>query len=139
MYFEPSLLTCAAAQVLQLEGFLMAYGALVLKTWRFFKAKIHLTFFFNIMMSIFFRECKLFYVRSVKTIKITDRSLFKRLIIILVIGATFLAAWTGMQNRPNSEIKTDANNLKYVTCSVTFWNFISMASMTIFEFIISLL
>jgi hypothetical protein len=68
-------------------------------------------------------------VRSVKTIKITDRSLFKRLIIILSIGATFLAAWTGMQNRPTPEIKIDANNLKYNTCSVTFWNFISMASM----------
>ena len=35
MYFEPSFLTCVTAQVLQLEGFLMAYGALVLKTWRF--------------------------------------------------------------------------------------------------------
>lgn len=34
MYFEPSYLTCTIAQVLQLEGFLLAYGGLVLKTWR---------------------------------------------------------------------------------------------------------
>jgi hypothetical protein len=34
MYFQPSYLTCTIAQVFQLEGFLLAYGALVLKTWR---------------------------------------------------------------------------------------------------------
>lgn len=36
MYFEPGYWTCMSAQVFYLEGFLLAYGALVLKTWRFF-------------------------------------------------------------------------------------------------------
>lgn len=48
MYFEPNEYTCMAAQILQLEGFLMAYGALVLKTWRlvtlYFKKKSFLIF-----------------------------------------------------------------------------------------------
>ncbi len=35
MYFKPDQYSCMAAQVLQLEGFLLAYGALVLKTWRY--------------------------------------------------------------------------------------------------------
>lgn len=35
MFFQPNYWTCTIAQVLQLEGFLLAYGALVLKTWRF--------------------------------------------------------------------------------------------------------
>ena len=35
LYFPPSYWSCTAAQILQLEGFLLAYGALVLKTWRF--------------------------------------------------------------------------------------------------------
>jgi hypothetical protein len=43
MYFAPNYWTCTAAQILQLEGFLLAYGALVLKTWRF--ALLFLAFF----------------------------------------------------------------------------------------------
>ncbi len=39
MYFEPSYMTCTIAQILQLEGFLLAYGGLVLKTWRLFTLK----------------------------------------------------------------------------------------------------
>ena len=35
MYFKPNYYTCTAAQIFQLEGFLLAYGALVLKTWRY--------------------------------------------------------------------------------------------------------
>lgn len=34
MQFEANYWTCTAAQILQLEGFLLVYGALVLKTWR---------------------------------------------------------------------------------------------------------
>jgi hypothetical protein len=35
MYFKPNYWTCTTAQIFQLIGFLLAYGALVLKTWRF--------------------------------------------------------------------------------------------------------
>jgi hypothetical protein len=61
--------------------------------------------------------------------RITDNSLFKRLGIIILVGATYLAAWTGIpETRPRKEYKKDANNLKYETCLVTFWNYISMSS-----------
>lgn len=108
IYFKPSNTTCLIAQILQLEGFLMAYGALVLRTWR---------------------ECKLFYVKNVKIIKITDKSLFKRLLIIMLIGSTYLGIWSGMSDRPMSEnIQINHSSLNYKTCNITQWNFISMGS-----------
>ncbi|RNA23662.1 G-coupled receptor -like protein [Brachionus plicatilis] len=107
MYFEPSYWTCMSAQVLYLEGFLLAYGALVLKTWR---------------------ECKLFYVRSVKTIKITDQSLMKRLGIIMGIGTAYLIIWALRRvDSPRGEQRLDPFGLKYEACTVTEWNFVSMA------------
>lgn len=107
MYFKPSQLTCTVAQILQLEGFLLAYGGLVLKTWR---------------------ECKLFYVRSVKTIKITDKSLMKRLGIIMLVGTTYLIAWSlRRDDSPREQLKFDPDGLKYETCTITEWNFVSMA------------
>lgn len=75
------------------------------------------------------RECKLFYVRSVKTIKISDKSLMKRLGLIMLGGTIYLAAWTLRKvDSPKEESKLDSNNLRYETCTVTEWNFGSMAS-----------
>lgn len=107
MYFKPNYWTCTTAQILYLEGFLLAYGALVLKTWR---------------------ECKLFYVRSVKTIKITDQSLMKRLGIIMLAGTLYLILWAlRRDDSPRQEQKYDPFGLKYETCTITEWNFVSMA------------
>lgn len=108
MYFQPNRWTCTTAQVFQLIGFLLAYGALVLKTWR---------------------ECKLFYVRSVKTVKITDTSLMKRLGVIMLVGLSYLAAWALQKDHPRQEVPPalDPLGLKYETCTITEWNFISMA------------
>ena len=108
MYFTPNYWTCTAAQILQLLGFLLAYGALVIKTWR---------------------ECKLFYVRSIKTKKITERSLMKRLGILMLIGALFLIAWALRRTDSPHEIElTDINGLKYLSCTITEWNYISLIS-----------
>lgn len=108
MYFEPNYWTCSLAQILQLEGFLLAYGALVLKTWR---------------------ECKLFYVRSVKTIQITDKSLLKRLGIIIIVGTIYLLCWILRRtDSPREMERYDVNNLKYLSCTTTEWNYISMLS-----------
>ncbi|CAF0705407.1 unnamed protein product [Brachionus calyciflorus] len=107
MYFQPNYWTCTSAQILYLQGFLLAYGALVLKTWR---------------------ECKLFYVRSVKTIKITDPSLMKKLAIIMLAGTAYLILWALRKiDSPREEVKLDPNGLKYETCTITEWNFVSMA------------
>lgn len=107
MYFEANYWTCTSAQVCQLLGFLLAYGGLVLKTWR---------------------ECKLFYVRSVKTVKITDTDLMKRLGAIMGIGTGFLAAWALQKEQsPRGFTAYDTQGLKYEMCTITEWNFISMA------------
>jgi len=105
MYFEASRLTCTGAQVLQLLGFLLAYGALVLKTWR---------------------ECKLFYVRSIKTIKITEKSLLKRLGLVMLVGAAYLGFWAVRADSPREIEARDVDGLKYLTCTVTEWNYISL-------------
>ncbi len=75
------------------------------------------------------RECKLFYVRSVKTIKIPDKSLLKWLGIILLIGTIFLVAWSFRKyESPREQLRYDPAGLKYETCTITEWNFVSMAS-----------
>lgn len=105
MYFTPNYWTCTAAQILQTEGFLLAYGALVLKIWR---------------------ECKLFYVRSVRTIRVTDNSLMKRLSVIILVGTIFLIVWALRKNDSPREVELrDINNLKYLSCTITGWNYFS--------------
>ena len=75
------------------------------------------------------RECKLFYVRSVKTIKIPDKSVAKWLGIILLIGTTFLVAWGLRKDEsPKNQLRYDSNGLKYETCTINEWNFVLMAS-----------
>ena len=76
-----------------------------------------------------YRECKLFYVRSVKTIKITDVSLMKRLGIIMLIGTVYLMCWSVRKYDSPREIEQlDPDNLKYQTCTITEWNYISLLS-----------
>ena len=70
----------------------------------------------------------MFYVRSVKTIRITDQSLIKRLGIIMLIGTIYLAVWSFIKDRPTKVTVKDSIGLKYDTCTTTEWNFISMAS-----------
>ena len=108
LLFAPTYWTCMAAQALQLEGFLLVYGALVLKTWR---------------------ECKLFYVRSVKNLKITNETLMRRLALVMLGGTGFLCLWAlRRHDSPRAVELTDVNGLKYAACSVTEWNYLSMLS-----------
>lgn len=53
----------------------------------------------------------------------------KRLGIIMLIGTTFLIAWAFRRGEsPRQEVRYDPMGLKYETCTVTEWNFVSMAS-----------
>ena len=53
----------------------------------------------------------------------------KRLGLIMLSGTIYLAAWTLRKfDSPKEESKQDSNNLRYETCTVTEWNFGSMAS-----------
>jgi hypothetical protein len=107
LYFEQNYWSCTIAQFLQLIGFMLSYGALVLKIWR---------------------ECKLFYVRSVKAIEITDITLMKRLTIILSLVISYLLAWSMFKDCPINETRLDENYFKYQICTITVWNFISRGS-----------
>ena len=142
MYFTPNYLTCTAAQVLQTEGFLLTYGAIVLKTWRFeffFFTKnylfLNINYFFVVWLIVVIRECKLFYVRSVKTIRVTDNTLMKRLSVIMVVGTVFLVIWALRKDgSPRAVELRDVNNLKYLSCTITEWNYISQLSKYSFFF-----
>lgn len=53
----------------------------------------------------------------------------KRLGIIMLIGTTYLIAWAlRREDSPKNEQKYDPFGLKYETCTITEWNFVSMAS-----------
>ena len=59
----------------------------------------------------------------------------KRLGIIMLIGTTFLIAWAFRRGEsPRQEVRYDPMGLKYETCTVTEWNFVSMASKLQFKF-----
>lgn len=47
----------------------------------------------------------------------------------MLIGTTFLIAWAFRRGEsPRQEVRYDPMGLKYETCTVTEWNFVSMAS-----------
>ena len=53
----------------------------------------------------------------------------KRLGIIMAIGTVYLMIWSIRKVDSPKEIEVyDTNNLMYKMCSITEWNFISMAS-----------
>lgn len=59
----------------------------------------------------------------------------KRLGIIMLIGIFYLIAWAFRKDdSPQKEQKYDPFGLKYETCTVTEWNFVSMASKQIRNF-----
>jgi len=52
----------------------------------------------------------------------------KRLGIIMLIGLSYLAAWSLQKDAsPRQYVALDPLGLKYETCTITEWNFISMA------------
>lgn len=69
LYPTPNIITCTLRIWLREIGFALAYGALMLKTWR---------------ISVIFR------VRSAKAVKITDMDLIKRLGVIVGTFVLFL-------------------------------------------------
>jgi hypothetical protein len=58
----------------------------------------------------------------------------KRLCIIMLIGVSYLAAWSFQKDQsPREFVALDPLGLKYETCTITEWNFISMTSMKYFD------
>ncbi len=52
----------------------------------------------------------------------------KRLGIIMAAGTIFLVVWTlKRDDSPKQETRKDTIGLKYETCTISEWNFVSMA------------
>ncbi|XP_071513785.1 uncharacterized protein [Panulirus ornatus] len=100
LYPIPTLVTCSLRVWLREIGFSLAYGALMLKTWR---------------ISVIFR------VRSAKAVKITDLDLMKRLGVIVGVFAAFLAIRTVVAP-PQVIVSMTADDLKAFLCSTDWWD-----------------
>ncbi|XP_063951037.1 metabotropic glycine receptor-like [Lytechinus pictus] len=99
------LVSCQGLLWFRYLGFWLAYGALLFKTWRI---------------------TKVFTVRSAKPVRITDRSLFLRIGILLAIFVVFLTAWTFLGPSEGQQVHNQAG-LKYFRCSQNSWNYASKA------------
>nr|XP_054770802.1 probable G-protein coupled receptor CG31760 [Lytechinus pictus] len=99
------LVSCQGLLWFRYLGFWLAYGALLFKTWRI---------------------TKVFTVRSAKPVRITDRSLFLRIGILLAIFVVFLTAWTFLGPSEGQRVHNQAG-LKYFRCSQNSWNYASKA------------
>ncbi|CAL8101547.1 unnamed protein product [Orchesella dallaii] len=100
MYPSPSVITCTLRVWLREIGFSLAYGALMLKTWR---------------ISVIFR------VRSAKAIKITDLDLMKRLGIIVAMFTALLVIRT-LVAPPAAIVSLTADDLKAWLCKTDWWD-----------------
>nr|XP_053640709.1 probable G-protein coupled receptor CG31760 [Cherax quadricarinatus] len=105
LYPIPTIVTCSLRVWLREIGFSLAYGALMLKTWR---------------ISVIFR------VRSAKAVKITDLDLMKRLGIIVGVFSVFLAIRTVVAP-PHVIVSMTADDLKAFLCSTDWWDHVFTA------------
>ncbi|CAI9715955.1 probable G-protein coupled receptor CG31760 [Octopus vulgaris] len=99
LYFEPTDLICQVTIWWKHLGFVVMYGALILKTWR---------------ISIIFKEGK------VKRVNLPDTALLQRMIPVLAVTIAGLMAWT-LDCPPEAVLLETTTSLKYITCSVSLW------------------
>ncbi|OXA65196.1 hypothetical protein Fcan01_01961, partial [Folsomia candida] len=99
-YPSPSVITCTLRVWLREIGFSLAYGSLLLKTWR---------------ISVIFR------VRSAKAIKITDLDLMKRLGAIVGTFTSLLVIRT-LVAPPIAIVSYTADELKAWLCKSDWWD-----------------
>ncbi|XP_056017298.1 probable G-protein coupled receptor CG31760 [Ostrea edulis] len=84
-------------------GFVLMFGALLLKTWR---------------ISIIFR------VGQVRRVHLPDKTLLRRMAMMLATSSGYLIAWTAA-NDEHSEIRQTSSGLKFVMCSNNLWQYSS--------------
>ncbi|KAH9507194.1 hypothetical protein Btru_056592 [Bulinus truncatus] len=102
MYGEATSLTCTL-QIWPFHlGFVVMYGALLLKTWR---------------ISVIFKSGG-----ATKRINLPDKSLLQRMIPLVVLVTGYLSAWTALDPPYAYTVRTSAD-LKFYTCSMTWWKY----------------
>ncbi|XP_077997430.1 metabotropic glycine receptor-like [Glandiceps talaboti] len=108
-YFSPDTLICFLVRWLREWGFAVAYGTLILKTYRILA---------------------IFQTRSATRVLVRDRDLMKWLGLILFILAGYLAAWTGYSVDEMTNCGRDMldigvvqeDDLKYYICKTNWWD-----------------
>ncbi|XP_060062660.1 probable G-protein coupled receptor CG31760 [Ylistrum balloti] len=92
---------CILEQWLFHTGFVLMYGALLLKTWR---------------ISIIFR------VGRLKRVYLPDKVLLQRMIPLLAVAVAYLAAWTA-SDWPKVTTRKTINKLKFQVCVEGWWSY----------------
>ncbi|XP_070570344.1 metabotropic glycine receptor-like [Ptychodera flava] len=108
-YFPPDTLICFLVRWLREWGFAVAYGTLILKT---------------------YRVLAVFQTRSATRVLVRDRDLIKWLGLILFILTGYLAAWTAYSLEEINKCGNDmldvglvrSQGLKYYVCITTWWD-----------------
>ncbi|XP_077865993.1 metabotropic glycine receptor-like [Saccoglossus kowalevskii] len=103
-YSEPSDITCAMIPWFNEVGFAIAYCNL-----------LKLCYLLSYRISVVFR------VRSAARIRITDRSLIKRLLFIVAVFVGYVTIWT-IVDRPRVVNARTLSGLKTNQCSLTWWD-----------------
>ncbi|OWF50378.1 probable G-protein coupled receptor CG31760 [Mizuhopecten yessoensis] len=94
-------LLCILEQWLFHTGFVLMYGALLLKTWR---------------ISVIFR------VGQLKRVYLPDKILLQRMIPLLAVTATYLTAWTASE-WPRVTTRRTVSKLKFQVCVQGWWSY----------------
>ncbi|KAI0223204.1 G_PROTEIN_RECEP_F3_4 domain-containing protein [Lamellibrachia satsuma] len=103
LFPEPTDLTCLIRSWPQHIGFCLAYGAVLLKTWR---------------VSAIFR------VQSAQRVIITDRMLARRFVPILAVAIGFMSAWTVIA-KPSVAWHMTSSELKFKYCQTVNWEYVA--------------
>lgn len=132
-------------------GFVLMYGALLLKTWRFVLAisfmycdfRFHQTcsiILFNIVWiitclilsftfsCIFFNRISIIFRKGqFKKVHLPDRTLLRHMAMIMAVAFGYLVAWTAANN-DFSQMKKTSSGLKFVMCTENWWSYSAYGS-----------
>ncbi|XP_069115075.1 probable G-protein coupled receptor CG31760 [Argopecten irradians] len=100
-FFHATTLLCILEQWLFHNGFVLMYGALLLKTWR---------------ISVIFR------VGQLKRVYLPDKVLLQRMIPLLGVTVAYLTAWTASE-WPRVDTGITVGKLKFKVCVEGWWSY----------------
>ncbi|CAH3041041.1 unnamed protein product [Pocillopora meandrina] len=109
-YFKPSSLRCIARPWLRHIGFVLVYGSLALKTWRY------------VCIFHFAKVALIFRVRSAQKLALSDGVLLRRLGLLVLLYSAYLTVWTAMAPPDIEEART-SDDLKFTRCVENWFDF----------------
>ncbi|XP_064622928.1 metabotropic glycine receptor-like [Lineus longissimus] len=102
-FVEPSPTICLIRPWPRELGFALAYGALLLKTWRI---------------------SSIMKIQSARKLQLSDKELLKRFIPILLVPCAYLAAWSAaVPLTRRLELRKTPQDLKFYICAIDWWEY----------------